>query len=122
MVGRMTGEWERKPTLSGKQKLGKPNLPPKGGRNICISSAKATGRATPAGGALTSKPRVTEGVAEEAVRRYEDYLREVGSTLVEKALEVTGDYAQAERAALEILRSLDLPELGVRVAFPEARG
>ena len=63
-----------------------------------------------------------EGVAKETVRRYEDYLREVGSTLVEKALEVTGDYAQAERAALEILRSLDLPELGVRVALPEARG
>lgn len=63
-----------------------------------------------------------EGVAEEAVRRYEDYLREVGSTLVEKALEVIGDYAQAERAALEILRSLDLPKLGVRVALPEARG
>ncbi len=51
--------------------------------------------------------------------QYEQYLRQIGQNLCERALEATRNHRQAERVAREILESLGLVPLAVSVAMGE---
>lgn len=56
-------------------------------------------------------------VTGKAIQGYEQYLCGVGKQLVQRALEATQNYQQAERIAREILESLGLPPLAVEKAM-----
>ena len=56
-------------------------------------------------------------VISKAVQDYENYLREIGRELVQRALEAIRDHKQAERIAREILKKLELPPLALEKAM-----
>mgnify|MGYP005855903449 CR=1 FL=1 len=56
-------------------------------------------------------------VVGQTVQKYEQYLRQVGQELSNRALDVTRDHRQAERAVHEILESFSLPPLAVSKAL-----
>lgn len=55
--------------------------------------------------------------AGKIVQQYEQYLRETGKQLRDRALEATRNIAQAERVAREILQSFGLPPIAIEIAM-----
>lgn len=56
-------------------------------------------------------------LVEKTVIKYEQYLRDVGEELFDRALKATNNHLQAEQIMKEILSSFDLPDIGMKVVL-----